>query len=261
MGKTKSAKTKKTLKKYGLKRRHKRKSNMMINLSSRSIIAPHYFAKFKSMVTGFQPVSSARVGSTFTVSGTNFTQPWNTTYPIAGASATGWTVTLGSSTTQVFSGYSVMSKLYANYRVHYAELKVTVTPTAATDAGTLVVAFLPFEQVGNIFTGTWNASNICSLPYAKYRLCTGNNYQKGNTITIGAKNRSVLGMTKNQYNDQLPFLLGSTAVTTEANYFQYSTDFLVYWAENNALANTNQIMIDVELIQYVEFCDPLQPQN
>lgn len=209
-------------------------------LKDHTLVATRYLTKMASAVQLFLPASTTLVVEN-QVYGNSVYQPFNTTNPLN----TSMTLVTNNSITANPAGYSALAGLYKYYRVRSSRIKVTCQPSSS-DIVNLVI--FPNPQA------LQESSQIAmEAMYSKHKICTSGNNVKENTIISYASSNVILGLTKQQYDDQLPIATGG-APAASLDWF-WNIGFNV--SNTNTGTNAGAISIIVELDMYVEWSDPI----
>lgn len=225
------------------------KGEVMVNrVSARlhNFVAPHYLTKLEYGFTGMQALAAGTQGycdlqlNGLHLPGTSPGNPFTaatfggTVYPAAAALGALYPV-----------GYTVLSGIYQNYRVYASRIVVTCTPT--TNPCVLCVA--PGANVSSIIGTDFQKAQ--SQPYSKVITTTPSNNIKQNTIMMYMDAPTVVGLTKQQYNDA-----DSTQAATGANptYGAFWNIFTTQLAAGTATANA----FEVRITYWCEFMRPLE---
>lgn len=209
----------------------------MINKMPRNlgtIVAPRFFTNMTYSFQG-QLGTTATQSQQFGICASLISNPGNVGQIGVFDALTGGTLVNNSAVglnSLDYAGASNLRGIYNFARIHNTKLTVTFTPNTAADAlefAVLPVPFNPAIAAYNIPT-TWYEAK--TNPRSKSRQCTGFNDVKGNTLIIRAKNRDVLGMTKEQYRTSLPqqasqdpagLVLENNIVAWFVQYSKYTT--------------------------------------
>lgn len=220
----------------------------MVNKSSlkdHTLVATRFMTKMAASLQVFLPASSS-LNIADNVFGNSIFQPFNSPNPLN----TSMTLITGNSITYNPAGYTALSTLYKYYRVRSSRIKVTLQP-ASTDIVNLVVYPSPNSNpttVGQIEMSTM---------YSKHKTCSSSNNVKENTIISYASSNVILGLTKQQYDDQLPIAV--TAQPAASLDWFWNVAYTV--SQTNTGTNAGAIAMIVELDMYVEFSDPILQTN
>jgi hypothetical protein len=222
----------------------------MVNRSSfNTIIPPKYFTKVKMLLVGY--IAPGRNGGFCSIYGNTLYQPFLTGTSPSGAPAPsylGLTPQGGTAFAQQFPGYSQLSALYQNYRVHASNLKVLATCSGVGDTYTISSCVIPENNMSIVSTLTQDS--IMVQPHGKFRLV--NPYMKAGLLKTFVKCRNVMGLSKNQYNDGIPHKFTTSPITS-----QYNFSYVILWTTNNGANAAQQLYLDIELEYFVEFNSPI----
>lgn len=252
-----SYKTRKGVKKYT---KGNTSRQVMVNRMpkiSKSVIAPKFFTSMEASFMG--SIDNTGVQSNdFAVSMSNIRNPFSYD-ALSFTSMTGASLVNNSSVliqNIAVSGFNALATLYNNYRVHSSTIKVTFTPAAAVDYLEFVV--VPCQY--NIFTmapiepTTYYEAK--SMPYSKFRQCTGFNDIPKNTIVSTLKNRTIHGLTKEQYRTDMQNSMNQdNSIYAAAGYenMRNAAFWKIWYAKYNAGTFTNPVSVSVTVRYYVEW--------
>lgn len=210
-------------------------------LKDHTIIAPRFMTKVSTAWQGYLAIGVS-TSQAISIYGNSFFQPFNTpSQPITSQ----FTPSGGSAVNQVFPGYTSLSSLYRYYRVNGSRIKVTLQPSTSADIFELMV----FPVTSIQATATVNQAS--SNQYSKNKLCSFTNNVAQNTITSYMPSNKVLGLTYQQFQDQLPIIVSAAPAASLDWYWQ------VQFSALNGSNNTLIIPIYVELDYYLELSDPV----
>jgi hypothetical protein len=229
-------------------RKGKRVGRMaMVNRSPvNTIVPPRYFTKLKMLLAGYIP--AGYINGIASVFGNTLYQPLLTPYSLTGLHLT---PVAGTNFTQQFPGYSQLTALYQYYRVHSSSLKVVGTCSGVGDTYTLATCAIPAANILTITT--LNVDGVLAQPHGKFKLL--NPFSKNCVLKSYTKCHNIVGLTKPQYNDQLPNKLAGTIGSA------YGFEWVIYWATNDGAVTQNQLYMDIELEYWVEFNSPINAIN
>jgi len=212
-------------------------------------INPRFFTRLQLLYQGLTPATAAATG--FCVINLNYfnlplaTTAAITTMPINGTDA--------SNVNQNYNGYTALSGLYTQYRIHRSRLKITCQ--SETIADTVNVWAFPYAVAANpSINGAAVQSRIAAgFPGFKTKMfATGDPPQ---SMTLEASTMGILGYTQNQYDSQLAtFITASPPGNLECNWhIDYST------VGGTAIANG--LLWTIELECWIELSGPVVLQN
>jgi len=145
------------------------------------------------------------------------------------------------------AGFIALSNIYTSYRIHKCTMRVTMTPSNATDI--LLLAVLP---QGSDQAQITTFQQAMSSPYSKTITCTGNNNIKQNTVTLGIKTRDFFGKTKQAFRAENDYAVTEAFTSAPQFPLQYDVWYQLYSGANN----TGTIAVNVVLTYSVEFFAP-----
>lgn len=180
-------------------------------------------------------------------------QPWNTASPFTGSNFGSGTMKGGTSTVDSFVGFSQMNSVYNRYRVFASKLRIRPV-IQSNSADMYEFGFFPFAQgQGTGLTGL-NMSQLCGQPRSKHLIATGGQgFQNKTSLSQYVRHRDVMGLNKVQYEANTT--LESAMNTQNANGVQW----FLFFEPMDGAATTTQILIEVELTQYMQFESMDQP--
>lgn len=146
------------------------------------------------------------------------------------------------------TGFSQLSVLYTLYRVYASRLTLTVTPQTSQPAFVCV-----YPQTTELPVAEYQSA--LAQPYSKNYTVSVNNNIKQNTISIYMDNPTILGLTKQQYND-----LGSASAVNNTNPVT-PCFWNIIVQPSQAATTLVGCAIDFRIVYYVEFFDPLPPAD
>lgn len=234
------------------------RKGVMVNRTSarmHNFVAPHFLTKLEC---GFTGTSAGLAGGItyFSVRANGLHFPMDdgagaapSFLNAATANGTAFPATLALGALEP-AGYTQLSVIYAQYRVYASKIQITVQPTGAVSAIEYLCVYPSDTDATVIATDFQRAM---SQPYSKCITCTAQNNVKQNTIQMYLDNPTILGLTRQQYND-----LGATASVTNANP---NSD--THW--NIVVSNTGAVQaaytVEVRVTYWVEFFDQLPPTD
>jgi len=219
----------------------------MVNRSTlrdHTIVADRYLTKMSVSWFG-QLAATTSAALAPTIYGNSLYQPLNTGVPIN----TTITATQGSTIAREPMGYAALSALYNSYKIRGSRIKVTMCPTNGADNSLLTV--VPVQSTLAVTT----PQILMNQRYARWRMCTSTNNVKQNTVVHYMSSNEALGMTKRQFEDQLPVAVGAAP----ANQLDWFWE-IVYTTQSGAVNNA-VIGFTVEVDYYVELSDPVYQQT
>lgn len=237
---------------------------------SKTLIAPKYFTTMEASFQGVLGITATQL-QYFDISAFDLARPFFCYEDPSGATNTGFTTMTGSAllnTTGVVesimtAGFDTLSLLYNKYRVHASKLRITMTPTAGADVLDLCVCpWAGAVTTSGSYPNTFYEAR--AQPYSKVIQCTGNNNIKQNTLIHKQKNRTLLGLSKEQYRADLDNCRDSDVLTgsrpTEEPNGQAGNPLFwrVYYAKYSSGVFTAPVAVSVNVTYYVEW---LQPKN
>lgn len=233
--------------KMGSRRKSNRKTNVLTNrtrISDHAYMPDNYRTPMSVSYQGY--IQTASTPTYFDVYGNSVYRPFQTTQQISTM------VTAVASSTAASSpiGYTNLSSLYNEYRVRASRIKVTVTPSLASDAVTVVV-----QPINSVLGAVAPPTYAMNERYSKWKLCTFSNNVKENTIIHYMNSSKALGLTPEQYDSQLPIVVGNAPAASLDWYWQVSC------YTNSGIATVGQIFVTVELDLYVEWTDMVALTN
>lgn len=229
-----------------IRKSQRKPSNRLLSLNNKSsyrdhaIVPDRFRTKMSVSYQGYIAVGAT--SSYFDIYGNSLYQPFTTSRTIA----TLVTGVFSSNTAASPIGYTELAALYNEYRVRGTRIKLTATPQNQADTITLVIT--PVCSVnGSVAPPVYSINQR----YSRWKQIQNTNNVKENTIIHYMPSNKVLGLTKQQYDDQLPVVNGNAPPASLDWYWQVQ----VY--TNNGSVTAGQVMVTVELDLYVEFSDPL----
>lgn len=214
------------------------------NLRDHTIVADRYLTSVATSFSG--TIATPFAAGQFLVSGNAFYQPWSTPSHNIGTIVTG---SNSSNTGALPMGYTALTTLYNQYRVNASSIKITVQPTTTIDCPIVVV----FPTVGLFAAATGGIDLTQNQRYSRWKQCSTANNVKENSITNYMSSAKVLGLTKQQYEDQLAIQIAQQPGTNLDWYWQIA----IYQPDGTTADFTSKIFVTVELNLYMEFSDPI----
>jgi len=243
--------------------------------SLHTVVAPRYLTELEYGFTGTATMG-AGVQGYFDVWANGLWFPGITTY--AGGAGLNFTTTAGADlgvggvvypatvalTALQPVGETMLASLYDKYRVHGSSMSVVVTPEASS--ANLMVTLVPLS--GNEVIAGIPANDIQraqSLPRSKAITVSPNNNIKLNRVHAKCAPHNILGMTKQQYNDN-PNTSGLVAISNPGGPSgpADAESNVVFWQVNLspfASGFSTSANIEVRITYLVEFFDPLGPTD
>lgn len=230
---------------YSQYQRRKSSTRTMVNrsqLRDHTIVADRFLTKLSASMTGYYVAATASSG--FTLYGNGLFDPFTTSNSFGG------TLTEGASLTAPPIGFTSLSGLYNAYRVRSSRIKINFQPTNILDVITAVV--LPVTSNSTAVS----SYQIMNNRYSKWKTCTVSNNVKENTIIHYMNSHEAIGLTKQQYDNQLPTQVGSAPVALQDWFWQ------VRFLCNEAGAALNAVLpVTIEVDYYCEFSDPISQSS
>lgn len=214
-------------------------------LRDHAIVADRSFRNVSTSATFYLPVGVA--AGNFAIGAASFFQPLNSSRTIT---AGGFTLTNSSSLTTNPMGYSLLSQLYDQYRVHSCRIKCTVTPVQNADAVICTIYPIPFLSGAAI--PPVNPQQTMNNRYSRWKMCTANNNVEQNTIIHAMSSAKVLGMTKEQFRTSESNVMG--AYPTLANS-EWTWECEIQTVSGAVTAG--QVYVSLEIDQFVELQEPI----
>jgi len=238
---------------FNKRRKFKQNKETMINRmprSSHTVIAPHFYTTLESSFYGgiHGNTGTTDVGQ-FAI-GTNIASlPFN-----SAAAFTGMNMSFLSPGTNALNalnpvGFTRLSTLYKSYRVYKYWVQVIATPASDNDAVGLSMVPCNGDALNNVIG--LSQQEIMSLPYSKSILCTKSNIVKGNRVFSSMMPRTLLGLTKLQYKDEL-----SSAGQIGSDPDLYTSVVVTYNTIDGATLSAD-LYFEVKLRLWLEFFDPV----
>jgi len=238
------------------------KGEVMVNRTAARLHtawAPHYYTKlgygYQGAIWNAAPTPSQQ----WEVLGSSLASPGNTAFPFTTANGTPgvlYPATLSLATLGV-AGVSELSVLYNKFRVYASRISVTVTPNAALGLEVGMVVWP--SGAGSTVTDFQRA---ISLPYSKFIMCTPQNNVRENTLQVYMDAPTVLGLTKQQYQNDLDTsgVPGSPG-SNPSLYFTWNVIVYVNNGTNLPLTQATAVSVQLHVDYYAEFFAPLPPTD
>lgn len=234
---------------------------VMINRMPRAlktIIAPKYFTTMTATL-GAVLGTTATQSQNFQVSGSTIYLPFYDGDEIT--SMTGCTLATGTPvlTDNNVVGFRNLREIYTRYRVHASMIRVTFSPTSILDTTEFVVVPCNFDitSASAIIPNSFDSAK--GQPYSKFRTCQSTNPEKQNTIISKIKNRTILGLTKEQYRSDLDTSYSINDTTPVASGLPgMPITWLVWYRKYATGTYTSAVNISVSVRYYVEWFQPQQ---
>lgn len=234
------------------KRRHVRRSTgTVVNRQPRGshIPIPLRFLT-RGVITFVGYVPSGVASGYFYLNATSIYQPGNqVSAKFTDATNGSGVVAVGGLTNNVV-GYTDLSAIYDNYKVHSSRVKVTCNPQNQADSSTF--AMCPVN--GNLLSNV-NVSTVIDSAYGKYKQVNSSSDARANTISMKCRINKLLGITKRQYldvaNPAINGVLGS----------QFAAYWLIAWAVSDATNLGARLDFVVEMEYWYELTNIASPIN
>lgn len=239
--------------KKSAKEKSKKTSNRSMNktttqynrapLSQHTIVADRYMTKMSTSFSGI--IATPFAPGQFIVYGNSLETPWTTPSNNIGTIVTGRN---GSNIGAQMMGYTEVTALYNQYRVRSSSIRVTVQPINAADMPVVVV----FPVIGVFATATGGINQTQNQRYSKWKQCSVYNNIKQNTIDSYISSHKAIGLTYQQYENQLANQIAAVPGVNLDWYWQVA----IYNPVTTGGDFTGNVIVTVELNYYVEFSDP-----
>lgn len=153
------------------------------------------------------------------------------------------------------AGYDQLCSVnfYRRHRVGASMVKVTCQPTNEADNILLCIVPIPANLASNLASFDSAAVRAQNLPYSKERVCTLNNYVKGNTIKHYLDVPSLEGKRKEQVLDDDEYQAQYNADPTQINLW------LVTWQTMSGANLTGDLNFDIQAVYYTELSELTYP--
>nr|WAE42909.1 MAG: capsid protein [Cressdnaviricota sp.] len=245
----------------------KRSQSMTIPRRNINLFPSRYFTKLKQTITGFIPPMTGTEGF-FIVDGNSFSLPFQSIiggYGLIDIGGTASLITLSnsSSSSNQLNGYTRITSIYQSFRVHASKLSIKCQPASVSDTIELYIVPVSYSVLVDA-TGPYQPNlsvpqqvplvDLIAQNYVKHRMITsGSANQKAYTVSCFSKAHNILGLTKRQYNDQLPPTGSAGNLPTNLQTFYY----VQYNLLENSAPNTANIVFEIDYESYVECTQPV----
>jgi hypothetical protein len=155
----------------------------------------------------------------------------------------------------------MLASLYDKYRVHGSSIAVTCTPTSGSANSIISIVPLIGSELLVAIPGN-DIQRAQSLPRSKFITVSPNNNIRQNRISARCAPHIVLGMTKQQYNDN-PYTSGITSTGNPTSEDAVGSN-QVFWQMNLAPFSAGALTscdFEIRVTYLVEFFDPLGPTD
>nr|WAE42380.1 MAG: capsid protein [Cressdnaviricota sp.] len=251
------------------RRRVVRKRSQAMSIPRRNInlFPSRFFTKLKQTITGYIPPMSGTEGF-FIVDANSFTQPFSSNVLGIGAINVGGTASLitlsnSSNASNQLNGYTRITSMYQSFRVHASKISIKCQPASVSDTLELYICPVSYtvlqDSAGPYYPNLSIPQQVPLIDliaqnYVKHRMITsGSANQKAYTISCFSKAHNILGLTKRQYNDQIPPIGSAGELPTALQTFYY----VQYNLLENAAPNTANIVFEIDYESYVECTQPV----
>lgn len=218
-------------------------------MSDHNIVPDKQFVKVSSAYSGTVTLAGgANFTAPFAIYGDSLYQPFNTATPVT--TTGGFTNANGCTITQNPMGYQSYSALYNSYKVRSSRIKVTLIPNVpvGTSGETVQCTVYPSTYFAGTGSTTFNVN--ANQRYSKWKPITSYADPDKNTISNYISSHKVLGMSKQQYEDQTPIAFGAAPAA--------GTDwFWIVHPSSPAGVTSQTFQIYITLDEYVELTDPV----
>ena len=151
----------------------------------------------------------------------------------------------GSAYNQQFPGFTDMSAIWGQYKVHRCRIRTEIQPTVVGDQ--LVVSQVPYSAANPVPVTGWSNDQVMGQARGQTRMITNDRVIPMSTGWVTG--REISGMSKPVFDAQQPYL------TTTQPSTDYATNFFYRWATVDNAALSANVVIQITIEIEVEMCN------